>query len=292
MNPYDILGIPRNSSKDIVKKKYREIALSCHPDKLTNINDEQEKSKKIQKFKEVSIAYDIIINDKYYEDQEVSFTDWNDIWSTFFDQDNTSDILKDVFFDVADSFINNNIKSKSYYNPKKGEKHLHEMNLHVSFSEVRNNTKKKLRLILTDIDEPVFVDIYCGSYPRVIKEYIGDDDIEHEIIINMRFKDQENFEYICNQNDSVDLITSINISLYDYLVGCSKEICYIDGQSLTVDICKFENNYVKLDGYGLNGGILYVNLIIEAIEKKKWELLCDVDKSNMVRITKLLSKTI
>ena len=292
MNPYDTLGIPRNSSKDIVKKKYREIALSCHPDKLTNINDEEEKQKKIQKFKEVSIAYDIIINDKYYEDQDTTFNDWNDIWSTFFDQENTSDILKDVFFDVADSFINNNIKSKSYYNPKKGEKHLHEIYLDVSFLEVRNNIKKKLRLILTDIDEPIFVDVYCGSYPSITKEYIGDDDIEHEIIINMKFKDQDNFEYICNENDTVDLITSTNISLYEYLIGVRKDIFYIDRQSITIDICKFNNNYVKLDGYGLKGGVLYVNLIIDAVEKEKWELLCDVDKSTMVRITKLLSKTI
>ena len=52
---YDILGISKGASKEDIKKAYKEIALSCHPDKLIHIKDETEKNKKIEKFKEASI---------------------------------------------------------------------------------------------------------------------------------------------------------------------------------------------------------------------------------------------
>src|SRR6056300_245811 len=223
MNPYDTLGIPRNSAKDVVKKKYRDIAISCHPDKLINIEDEDEKSKRIHKFKEASIGYDTIINDKFiYNEEDTCFDDWYEIWNTFFDKENTTDILKDVFFDVADSFINKNIKPRSYYNPRNNKKHLHEINLEISMIELKNNAKKKLRLILVDIEEPIFVDVYCNSFPKVVKEYISDDDIEHEIIIHMTIKTDANYEYIINENKTIDLITSVNINLHEHLIGVMK----------------------------------------------------------------------
>ena len=39
-NPFLILGINANSSKDDIKKAYKEIALCCHPDKLINVIDD------------------------------------------------------------------------------------------------------------------------------------------------------------------------------------------------------------------------------------------------------------
>ena len=39
---YNILGLSSNASKEDIKKAYKDIALSCHPDKLINITDENE----------------------------------------------------------------------------------------------------------------------------------------------------------------------------------------------------------------------------------------------------------
>lgn len=51
---YQILSIPRNASKEEVKKAYRRLALKCHPDKAGG-NEE--------KFKEINEAYHVLADD-------------------------------------------------------------------------------------------------------------------------------------------------------------------------------------------------------------------------------------
>lgn len=52
-NPYDVLGVARDASKDEIKKAYRRMAMKYHPDR----NGSEEA---VEKFKEVSKAYDVL----------------------------------------------------------------------------------------------------------------------------------------------------------------------------------------------------------------------------------------
>ncbi len=62
-NPYEVLGINKNASKEDAKKAYRELAKKYHPDKHMN-NPLSELAQ--EKFKEINEAYDTIMKEDEY----------------------------------------------------------------------------------------------------------------------------------------------------------------------------------------------------------------------------------
>lgn len=62
-DPYSVLGIPRDSSDDEIKKAYRSLSRKYHPD--ANINN-PDKDQAEARFKEVQQAYEQIIREREY----------------------------------------------------------------------------------------------------------------------------------------------------------------------------------------------------------------------------------
>ena len=57
-NPYQVLGVSPSATKDEIKKAYRKLARTLHPD--VNPNNKEA----ADKFKEVTAAYDLLSNDE------------------------------------------------------------------------------------------------------------------------------------------------------------------------------------------------------------------------------------
>lgn len=270
-NPFHILGINKNASNAEIKKAFKNIALKCHPDKLVNIKDEKIKNEKIEKFKNASIAYNLLINNKfdfhsdYIDDKYNVDFDLNDVneWCSYF---------KDIFGDIYKKYKKISLQ--------------HNINLDVKYYQVFNNINRKIRLFLKNIDDPIFIDIDCGKYPIITKFYFDDNDNEHEIIFNLNLIPNDNnniYSHIINDDKSVDIITTINIELFEYLSGCKKNISYINNDNLIIDIPSFTLIYNK-KGFGINNGNLIINLKINNITLDNWNSLSKDNQEQLIHL--------
>jgi len=83
---YEILGIPKGSSKDAIKDAYRKLAMQYHPDRNKSPGAEE-------KFKEISEAYAVLSDDEKRKQ-------FDNLGSTGFDQRySREDIFRGADFD-------------------------------------------------------------------------------------------------------------------------------------------------------------------------------------------------
>lgn len=280
-NPYIILGIPIDSTLEDVKKAYKIIALKSHPDKLNNISDPEIRNKKIKEFMDATNAYNKIINgyDNYdYDDYEdfknykFTFEDWEETINNI----RQSDLLKDLV---------------TMFMKYKSKARKHTINVDIKYSDYFNNGKKKLRLFLKGIEEPVYINLNCKKYPLCIINYIDDNDNEHEITINMNLLNDKdincNFYHIDENNDILDIYYDLEIDTIDYLIGGIKEIQFVNKEIIKIDIEPFKDEY-EVTNYGINGGNLIFKFNYKPIKKEIWDKLLDADKNEMIRILEKL----
>jgi hypothetical protein len=305
-------------TRDEIKNIYKKIALECHPDKLTNISDENERTIRIERFKKASIAYKKAIDDfdNYgklnYRSTDYDYDNFSDDYEIYKNFDlnfwkNTYDsifkdkeIIKNTFIDVASFFFNKGFKTKNYYNPST-KIIKHNINLPITYYDLCTLNKRKLRILLKNVKEPVYINICCkDEYPCLTRQYIDDDSIEHEITINMII--DNTYSNICDDNDinythsisnydnNIDLNIIVDINILDYLVGVVKKIKYVDNTYIDIDIKPFCLEDIIVKNKGLLGGNLNVKLLFKHITLKEWNKISKKKKNKFIDIINLIYK--
>lgn len=97
---YEILGVPRDASKEDIKKAYRHLALKYHPDKNKAPDAEE-------KFKEISEAYGVLYDDqkrKMYDTYGHSGIDQQYSQEDIFRGVDFGDIFRGMGFDTGGGF--------------------------------------------------------------------------------------------------------------------------------------------------------------------------------------------
>jgi molecular chaperone DnaJ len=98
---YEVLGVPRNASKEDIKRAYRRLAKKHHPD----LNKDNPKEAE-ERFKELSEAYEVLMDDEKralydrygHEGVQRTFGDRGFDWSNFTHFHDLADIFGNSFF--------------------------------------------------------------------------------------------------------------------------------------------------------------------------------------------------
>ena len=280
-NPYDVLQIPYNTSFNDVRIKYYKIARTHHPDKFIGADDEKIKNEEY--FKKVTVAYRQIelaeqngtkidpnglfgFGSSNYAYTDFSKEDWRSVWNgveTFFKNPEVWKYMKNIITDTL-----KDVATKMY------PKH-HSIKLQLKLEEIYAEKVKKLRLFLTNIPEPVFINVNAANFPhKLSKTAILSNGQEIEIAIDCVAIEHEQYHYD-NILGTDDLYTTINITIPEYILGKKIQLKYLDGSDISVNMLPFTDISQALcisnKGLRRNKGDLYISINVTLPDKELWD---------------------
>jgi DnaJ-class molecular chaperone len=100
----------------------------------------------------------------------------------------------------------------------------------------------------------------------------------------MVLEKDEYYDYIINEDNTIDLIYKTEISFEDYINGFNMNIIYIDYNNITINIPPFTEKYIHKN-YGLKNGDLIIYIKHKNISAEEWNnFIITYNKKNDIRI--------
>ena len=87
---------------------------------------------------------------------------------------------------------------------------------------------------------------------------------------------------------TIDLHTTIDINIVEYLSGCIRKIRYVDDSEFDITIEPFHamDRDVVIQGKGLHGGNLNVKVVFQNITLKKWKKMSEKKRAKVIHLLK------
>jgi DnaJ-class molecular chaperone len=153
----------------------------------------------------------------------------------------------------------------------------HHITIDVSLEEMFNRKEKKLRLFLKGVVEPVFISIICGD--TIHKE-------TEKYIIHLTYNIVPHDIYTVQDND---IYSTIYISLYEYIQGCTYKLDYLDGSVIDIAIKQCDTTTIYIPKKGLDGkGSLILFVVVELPTEKCLEEN-KIIRNKLLKYLKLIS---
>jgi hypothetical protein len=102
---------------------------------------------------------------------------------------------------------------------------------------------------------------------------------------SIKYRKRNNIYTHYIKNDIIDLMTTVEINIKDYLIGCVKVIKYIDDSFIDVVIKPFNLDNIVIKNKGLIGGALIIRLVLHNISHENW---CKINEDNRKVFVKYL----
>jgi len=320
-DPWTILGISRTATQEEIKAQYRKLALSLHPDKHSAGLTPEEKREREERFKDVSVAYQVAMDiaklrgsstqDQdpcLYEDYEKWRGMWERVEEMIRNQDLVSvlkDAVKGTLHDMARVAVKRMSKVANKTNSEEDddddaasdisssvdtnsddEDDEHTFKLAVSLDEVQKRKTRKVRLFLQNYPkDPILVHVDFDKFPEMIDYHVVHG-TKHKVIIEMVPK-KHSVYYWDPLLGGWDLYTTVPISIYEYFTGCTKTIPRLGGEPeepLMLQVPAFVGlkSPIVYENMGLRGkGNLYVMIEVVLPTKNNWEILKEEDSDTM-----------
>jgi DnaJ-class molecular chaperone len=116
----------------------------------------------------------------------------------------------------------------------------HHITVEVTLEELFNKKEKRLRLFLKGITQPIFITIHCSDKLH----------IHNELEIHIAYTILPHKIYSVEE-DGNDIYSTIYISLYEFVKGCSYKIEYLDKTIINITIPECDTKTIVIPNKGL-----------------------------------------
>jgi DnaJ-class molecular chaperone len=259
--PYDILGISPTDSLDVLKARYKELARHNHPDKLHGL-PEVERKEREEYFKKVTVAYHTVWAHKsqneneseteYKEDRPEFIKQWQRIYENMSKVTDWTTIFKNTLHDVASMLKR------------------HTIQVPVRLIEIHEYRKKKVRIFLRDVEEPIFIDVDCARFPYgFTTAYVDNRGLHHSIRIEL-FVDEKDAERWLGDDNHVH--ENIYISWSQYIHGFEQSLTSFNGEQTVISIPPFagDDYEIRMTGWGVLGRDWIIHILCKSPTKEEW----------------------
>jgi hypothetical protein len=294
---YDTLNLPQTAAIEEVKKRYRQIALQNHPDKLSSLNlSKQDYDEKVNTFKQATTAYGCIIQNKFSYGGDFDPSNPFDFSDNLFD--GTADMM-DVFNDVLadpsfNEFIESTFKSffqdnpssfttECYYQPRPIE---HNVKVYITFLELHKKEIKKCRFLLKNCPKPIYYNVDCSEFPKTTIIHSLENGEQHILNLQMELLPFDDYRYIIREDTTIDIYKTIKMNLKDLFVQKPISFLHFDNSQIFVETEQFDLKNIKLKDKGINGGNLILTKKLKMPKRKQW--LKFKDKNELVDLVEKL----